>query len=1820
MEALTVMDSRSSYKVHPRGENEFGQRLSSGPVSRTDVLSRLSALGYTELSPANKSATIETLVFREGFSSSSDAIEDSLRQDEADDHHNKPSAQHESGNSFQDYSRLVATNYSAADRSSSEGNETSMLMDVPGYMSTTERRRLLSADPVISQRTPSRSLRQSSSLCYDAPSSTGSRRPVQAFADESSASSVWTDALNHYGLGYDSLLDNPSLVCTNGEAMREMLDHKLTYQKDDHKKASAERYDAQSVQSTETEYQMLPPAMSPPGGQMPPEQLQQQIWWQQPGALGEPSDTRTALGLPTYSTPPLHASRAHSAAGAASGYSSPLTSVTATASPHSSAVAMRVLQPVDGRVALVHTNSGGGRSGNGGNRSTDNNLLGKDDAYLPMDPFSDTSCLSTHADNSTEKRLSRGSGSRTTEQSPRGRGLSTTDHTPTLSDVSCGTLSAMSLAASDDSESDDRQSSSIDISQDRLLLHVIKPSAAKAVALAGSDNSRAKTVISSPLLLVSATSAAAAIATDRPVVAVSRARAPGLAAPMTLAAPSASALVSSRLDHIEAMVMKALERRQPDMPDAVLQRSISETIRQMKPGVSPSKPAELVATVADGEPARSLAPPSVGSPATVTSCSGGDGKLNQAAGVTSLLSSRIDGHSLTSADSGASNHRAHIQPLKDLSLNLSLLPDRTLPAFPAFSSATHFLSEQLKCRAGEKTPGRAVHKAAHRDELPPTNLSDQENMPKPSHDGPANQNARAFDKGSLLHLQPYRPSGSRVFTYIAAHTVDDTLSMTTTVESTHTDSDDARPPFLPVDALGSRREPAHRAPGIYGTRRRKVVEQGQSSAVYQHRLPPYHPNTAGDSGREASEDDNQPEPVTSGESAKHGVTAADSHRQPPGSEQGSAEYAQNLRDRADALLRLKDQLGGHGTDLNAMDKTEPTIRGIKERAAEVLATTAGGELHITDSQKFALSGFGERPQVPSTMSGATRASAVACTPQPHLFSHVPIPEREASRSDDRHSSDDPHRRLHAVVFDGARERLLSSEFARYAAANDAAHIDDNPAAGGDRLPVRAVVTSSSSNSRAPVATDVPLQYDPRLPSRAASCRRLPDAGRLSNGRAVTSGKMAATIARGPAEHRPIGARLLGSAGAAGGAATDWMTKPGVSLVGSRRTQSLSPARSPKAKAGLSSRPVTLRSSSVSPSPPRARGNPLKRSPVSSVRSPTCSGRGINPTGGTKPGDRSPTRASTTSTSLRSKLADVIKDRQLTYRVLIDELTNAEDAHKRHLLSQAWHEINQKKKDESSLSDEKLERLCDLLRNPLRHLVTKGKDISNRTTPSSSDVNRPDRHLEALRSAVLQQKSANIQRPLMVDRDTSPVRKGAADDRDVETASAGEHDDDADDGQVAVDHSGRRSRDVFGKPLTTGKEDGGMHSTPATSFSNTARTAAGRPPVKPAVEGGGGLAARDMRTQAVQTSFAHHQSNAGMPSRELASAKDEDKQLSPQLLRARAPVSSLRSVGQQSWRHHRQDAIMWYQPFSRKNAEANTYEKARQHFNEHRGCSWFVPLGQPKPWKRSPVERRANRLGHEPWFPSATGMPATVVTGAHAHLREGSGNTASGGLFISAAERRLLHELDQARHDTGNRDVTSRIGGVGTKGVVQPDDSSTASSLQEGFARCKQEFISRSRERLRRVALRSEERAINSLHDAEREKLFGLRAPLTAAAGEKLPGTSRAAATATIAARPPLQSSLPGDVGARLDGPRVARQRRRQLGHFVLQPRRAAISKHEMYERTRRMCTELPEERQRDVTLRRRQECAAHRSRVRLFNKKVLHSVLRKASVVTKTRK
>ena len=51
----------------------------------------------------------------------------------------------------------------------------------------------------------------------------------------------------------------------------------------------------------------------------------------------------------------------------------------------------------------------------------------------------------------------------------------------------------------------------------------------------------------------------------------------------------------------------------------------------------------------------------------------------------------------------------------------------------------------------------------------------------------------------------------------------------TTVESSHSESDDAQPPELPEDVYGSRKDPAAPSPGIYG-------EPSFSFCMYSDRL------------------------------------------------------------------------------------------------------------------------------------------------------------------------------------------------------------------------------------------------------------------------------------------------------------------------------------------------------------------------------------------------------------------------------------------------------------------------------------------------------------------------------------------------------------------------------------------------------------------------------------------------------------------------------------------------------------------------------------------------------------------------------------------------------------------------------------------------------------------------------------------------------------------------------------------------------------------------------------------------------------------------
>jgi len=122
----------------------------------------------------------------------------------------------ESDFGLQNYSLRAAvvdsSSAAAGKSSSSEGNETSMLMDVPGYVSAAERRRLLSSDLLVMSQCrlssdsqgPSRPVHKHGIVPTSATSSpVASSQMAQMHArsapNEPSPSSIWTDTSQHYG-------------------------------------------------------------------------------------------------------------------------------------------------------------------------------------------------------------------------------------------------------------------------------------------------------------------------------------------------------------------------------------------------------------------------------------------------------------------------------------------------------------------------------------------------------------------------------------------------------------------------------------------------------------------------------------------------------------------------------------------------------------------------------------------------------------------------------------------------------------------------------------------------------------------------------------------------------------------------------------------------------------------------------------------------------------------------------------------------------------------------------------------------------------------------------------------------------------------------------------------------------------------------------------------------------------------------------------------------------------------------------------------------------------------------------------------------------------------------------------------------------------------------------------------------------------------------------------------------------------------------------------------------------------------------------------
>lgn len=90
---------------------------------------------------------------------------------------------------------------------------------------------------------------------------------------------------------------------------------------------------------------------------------------------------------------------------------------------------------------------------------------------------------------------------------------------------------------------------------------------------------------------------------------------------------------------------------------------------------------------------------------------------------------------------------------------------------------------------------------------------------------------------------------------------------------------------------------------------------------------------------------------------------------------------------------------------------------------------------------------------------------------------------------------------------------------------------------------------------------------------------------------------------------------------------------------------------------------------------------------------------------------------------RMKLAKAVTDRMMTYHILREELMKTEDETRGRELQHAWQCLNKRKPkskhDDSTatetstassemFSDERMEKLKQLLNNPLSHLITKNK--------------------------------------------------------------------------------------------------------------------------------------------------------------------------------------------------------------------------------------------------------------------------------------------------------------------------------------------------------------------------------------------------------------------------------------------------------------------------------------------------------------------------------
>ncbi|XP_067277475.1 serine-rich adhesin for platelets isoform X2 [Pseudorasbora parva] len=216
----------------------------------------------------------------------------------------------------------------------------------------------------------------------------------------------------------------------------------------------------------------------------------------------------------------------------------------------------------------------------------------------------------------------------------------------------------------------------------------------------------------------------------------------------------------------------------------------------------------------------------------------------------------------------------------------------------------------------------------------------------------------------------------------------------------------------------------------------------------------------------------------------------------------------------------------------------------------------------------------------------------------------------------------------------------------------------------------------------------------------------------------------------------------------------------------------------------------------------------------------------------------------------------------------------------------------------------------------------------------------------------------------------------------------------------------------------------------------------------------------------------------------------------------------RDTGNKSGRAHYPNGVSWFVSADELKCDGRKENQPQRESVPSLSQAWFEPYSKIRPWRepsREPLRERQNQQEHERPTESRT-APETDISNKPAAL--------------------------------------VRI------------------SLQEALALHRPEFVSRSRERMKRLGLLVEERRLQAVFSREREELFNC------------PGPSR-----------PLRP--------------------------VPVPRRRVVPRREMVQRSKEKYAQLPEVQKRKEEERRRAEYCSYRLNAQLFNKKVTNRVLGK---------